>query len=102
MSSSVETKRTEERIACTHPVDLGNTKGVTRDISASGIYFETNASYAPGNRINFTVEFDSPAGKLMLKCDGEIIRVEPRGGEVGVAVKIIESVLAPVPTNHSH
>ena len=95
MGSSAEAKIREERIPCEHPVNLGNAKGVTRNISATGMYFENGASYAPGNRINFTVEFDSPGGKLLLKCDGQIVRVEPHDGEVGVAVKIIKSVMVP-------
>ena len=96
MSSALKKEtRKEERITCAYPVDLGDMKGVTRDISASGMYFETGASYAPGNRINLTVEFDSPGGKLRLKCDAEIARIEPRDGEVGVAVRLIESVMVP-------
>ncbi len=95
MISSVKANRTEERIACARPVHLGNTKGITRDISASGMYLETGASYIPGSRINFTVEFDSPGGKLMLRCTGETVRIEPRDDEIGVAVKIINSVMVP-------
>ena len=95
MNSSLKTKRKEERIPSENPVNLGNAKGLTRDISASGMYFETDASCALGNRINFTVEFDSPGGKLVLKCDGKIVRIEPRDGKIGVAVKIIKSVIVP-------
>ena len=96
MSSSLKTKRKEERIPSDLPVSLGNAEGVTHNISASGVYFVTNASYLLGNQINFTVEFDSPGGKLMLKCDGEIIRIDSReDGKIGIAVKIIESVMLP-------
>jgi len=90
-------RRKEDRINCEHPVNLGDTKGITRNISASGVYFVTNSFYMPGNLISFTVEFDSPGGKLLLKCDGQVIRIEPRDGEVGVAVKILKSVMMPGP-----
>lgn len=96
MSPSLKTKRKEERIPSELPVNLGNAEGVTHNISASGVYFVTNTSYLLGNQINFTVEFDSPGGKLMLKCDGEIIRIDPQeDGKIGVAVKIIGSVMMP-------
>jgi hypothetical protein len=42
------------------------------------------------------VELDAPGRKMMLKCRGEIVRVEPHGERVGVAVKIEESVLEAV------
>jgi len=31
----------------------------------------------------------------MLMCDGEIVRIESRDSEVGVAVKIVKTVMAP-------
>jgi len=39
---------------------------------------------------------DTPGGKMMLKCHASIVRIEPRGKRVGVAVKITESTLEPV------
>ena len=95
MESSIETKRKEERVLSEHLVNLGNMKGVTRNISASGMYFEIDASCVPGRQISFTVEFDSLGGSLLLKCNGEVVRIEPRDGKVGVAVKIIKSVMVP-------
>lgn len=91
-----EEKRREERISAALPVDLEGATGITRDVSASGICFETEASYAVGNPISFTVKLDAPGGKMMLKCRGQIVRVEPRATRVGVAVKITESTMEPV------
>ena len=88
-----EKRRGERRVLTALSVNLGNAKGVTRDVSASGIFFETDASYGLGNLISFTVEFDAPGGKLLLRCRGDIVRIEPRGTQVGVAVKIIESTM---------
>ena len=45
---------------------------------------------------SFTVELDTPGGKMRLKRQGEIVRIEPRDKRVGVAVKITESTLEPV------
>lgn len=75
------------------PVNLNEGTGITRDVSASGVFFETDVNYAAGSEISFSIELQGPAGKLMLKCKGQIVRVEERDGKVGVAAKIIESQL---------
>ncbi|OGA22818.1 MAG: hypothetical protein A3H34_04555 [Betaproteobacteria bacterium RIFCSPLOWO2_02_FULL_67_19] len=94
-SVGIKTKdhRSEERVRAALPVKLGNASGITRDVSASGIFFETDAAYAIGNSIRFAVDLDTPGGRVALKCSGEIVRLEPRDGRIGVAVHIIESRL---------
>jgi hypothetical protein len=71
-------------------VNLENGKGVSRDVSASGIYFETDAALTPGQVINFSfcLEKVYPDVRLDLKCAGTIARIDQRGGRVGVAVTI--------------
>ena len=96
MTKRNRNQRTEERVSAALPVDLGTATGITTDVSASGISFETDATYAFGNTVDLKVEFDTPGGKMLLKCRGEIVRIEPRGNRVGVAVKITESTLEAV------
>ena len=84
-------KRREERIAAVLPVRLNNAAGVTRDVSVTGIFFETDAVLAPGSSINFVVDIDTPRGKRILKCRGNIVRTETCDNRLGVAVKILES-----------
>lgn len=93
MEQKGENQRGEERVSASLPVELGAATGVTRDFSASGIFFETDATFALGNEIRFSVELDAPGGKLMLRCQGSIVRLEPRENRVGVAVKITASRL---------
>ena len=88
-----KTKKREERARVALPVDFGSGTGVTRDISASGIFFETDESYGVGSEISLSIAFDTPGGKLMMKCQGQIVRVEHRDGKVGVAAKITASML---------
>lgn len=85
--------RKEERIPVSLPVSMAQADCYTRDVSASGVFFEVNTPLNLGERIDFAIEFDNLGGKLMLKCIGEIIRVENRDGKVGVAVKIVQSVM---------
>ena len=86
----------EERVRTARPVHLDQGTGITRDVSASGVFFETDVDYAAGSEISFSIELEGPGGKMMLRCQGQIVRVEQRDGKVGVAAKIIESRLEPV------
>ena len=86
-------RRNAERVAVSLPISMANTAEVTCDICPSGVYFEANASFVLGERIEFDIEFSNLGDNLMLKCKGEIVRVENRNSKVGVAVKILESVM---------
>jgi len=89
-----ELRRAQQRVSAVLPVKVdGKAAGVTRDISPSGIFFETDLDMTDGSSIHFTLEFDNPSGKLLLECSGEIVRVEKAGGKIGVAAKIVESRL---------
>ena len=95
--ATVSVKKREERIATELPVYLDEiARGVTQNVSASGVFFETDKECIPGSEISFSIELDGVAGKMMLKCLGHIVRVEQHGGKVGVAARIIESRLEPV------
>ena len=95
----VSNKRGEERVSATFPVALGGVSGeerssaTTRDVSASGIFFETDAALSIGSTIQFSVELDMPGGKSLLKCTGSVVRTESIGSRLGFAVKITDSRL---------
>lgn len=89
-------KRLERRIAATLPVTLDAMDGaaaMTRDVSASGLFLETDAVLVPGSAINLMVELDTPSGKRILKCSGNVVRVGRLNEKIGCGVKILESCL---------
>jgi hypothetical protein len=90
-------KRRGERVTASLPVAQSKGNGLTRDIGATGIFFETEAHFEQGSTIDLIVELDAPAGRhqrrRLLKYQGEIVRVEQHGTRVGVAVKITDSIL---------
>lgn len=86
-------KRRHQRIHIALPVFLKDAMGVTRDVSASGMFFWMADACAPGALIGFEVELRRPAGKMRLKCLGDVIRTESGSARVGVAVKITESAM---------
>ena len=98
--------RVEKRVSAMLPVNLeGGAIGLSRDVSASGIFFEIDIDNAPDSLINFTLEFEGPGGGMTLKCKAQVLRVErlqdesspnlklsaTAGKRVGIAAKIIES-----------
>jgi len=87
-------KRRGQRIHTALPVILKNAEGITRDVSASGVFFWTSeCSCAPGELISFSVELKRPEGRMMLKCQGDVVRTELCNGMMGVAVKITDSAM---------
>ena len=83
------------RISKQLPIQCGNAKGVTRDVSATGIFFEADMECAAGSAISFSIELKGLANKKMLmQCQGTIVRVERGSGKMGVAVQINESQLS--------
>jgi len=84
-------KRTQQRIQIALPVFLKNATGVTRDVSATGVFFWTAIAYMTGDFIRFEVELRRPVGKMRLKCLGDVVRTEERESTIGVAVRITQS-----------
>jgi hypothetical protein len=72
------------------PVLTENSKGITRDLSHSGIFFETDGSFSPGQSIEFSfvLEHLYPDRPVCLKCKGSIVRVEKKGQRTGIATTI--------------
>jgi hypothetical protein len=67
-------------------------QGQTRDVSYRGLYFLSDAKFEPGTEIDFVLTLPqqvSPNGDVHIRCQGQIIRVEPTGnGRIGIAAKI--------------
>ena len=75
---------------------MGGIQGLTRNISATGIYFETETAGEPGSRVRFTVEVNVRGEKLKLVCEGEVVRVEHNNGMLGIAAKLVNSFFADI------
>jgi len=72
------------------PISLKSGEGITRDFNVSGIYFETDRAFSPGQCIEFSIvlKHADPDHPVRMNCVGEIVRVEESGGMIGVAAKI--------------
>jgi len=75
-------------------VVLENATGLTRDVGPWGVYFWTEGGkFNAGDRIRFAVQIAGPAGKMRLKCQGDVVRTDRLKTVLGVAVRIRESAL---------
>ena len=83
-------RRKSERIILDVPISVEDTIGTTRDISGSGIYFTSEASFQVGGVIRFSLRLEHalPNQPLRIKCQGHVVRVEDLGEQHGVAATI--------------
>lgn len=91
--ASTPSQRRFERVPTQLPVSVTGQGGVTRDVSAAGVYFEVDAELAEGAEVAFDIAIESALGPAVLKCRGRIVRTERSDGRLGVAVSFSESVL---------
>ena len=84
-------ERSEKRVRARLAVDLGRAKGMTRDVSASGAFFETDVSYKVGSRVRFAIDLATPWGPARFDCKGRIVRLEKHNHMVGVAVRFSDA-----------
>lgn len=71
-------------------MELEEGAGITRDVSLSRVFFETDQSFAPGEQINLVMVLEraSPGRPVRLQCEGRIVRVTRLDKRIGVAVAI--------------
>ncbi len=60
------------------PVEVGQAAGHTRDISISGVYFETEGTFSPETPIELTLLWEATllSTPMRIKCKGQVVRVE--------------------------
>ena len=84
----VEHGRGADRFDTALPVEINDMQGLTRNISATGIYFESQVAQEPGSPVHFTVEVSVRGEKLKLDCEGEVVRINRKEGLLGIAAKL--------------
>jgi len=77
--------RRDERFESDLKITLVQGDGVMRNVSASGVYFETHANLRPGDTLRFTLEFSGEQiGAVSAHCEAHVVRVEARGALNGI------------------
>jgi hypothetical protein len=90
METALLERRKDHRFKGKLDLEFQKGTGVTRDFSASGVYFETDQSFTLAEPIEFFLNLEhSGLGPLVrFRCLGEVVRVEPAGEKTCVAVAI--------------
>ena len=71
------------------PIELDRGSGETRNVSASGIYFVTDAVLEKGMPVSFTLRFkQASGGPFLLRGEARVVRLERLGDKVGVGAVI--------------
>jgi hypothetical protein len=85
-------RRSGDRVFVKLPLELdGGGKGLTRDVNATGVYFESDVDNAPGSEISFALEFDNLGfPKMCWKCRATVVRIEQKDGKQGIAARITD------------
>ena len=86
-------RRKNPRSPSSLPVVLENATGVLRDISLSGAFFWTHGTYRPDDPIGFAIQLETAGRLLMWKCEGNVVRIEQHGPDVGVGVRITRTAM---------
>lgn len=76
-------------------VDVEGVTARTRNISATGVYFETDADLPLGSLLNLNVQFTQGGRKHWLACEGTVVRVTHADGNHGVAASLLTSFFSP-------
>jgi len=90
-------RRTEPRETVELAVRLqGGEQGVTRDVSSSGLYLETDRRQNLGDVIELEIDLDTDWGQLAFQARGEVVRLQTGTPRSGVGVRIVDSRLMPL------
>ncbi|MEN8259424.1 MAG: PilZ domain-containing protein [Pseudomonadota bacterium] len=81
--------RHEERYNLQLLVEFDQGEGVTRDVSASGVYFTTDQALETGTKIRFFLVTEGEEFNRIY-CEGKVMRAEPCDEHWGIAVRNTE------------
>ena len=87
MAGQVE-RRQAFRFSTALPVELEQGAGITRNISTSGVFIETNQVFRSGALIHLTLLLESMCSGIptRLHCRGKIVRAERYEEKPGIGV----------------
>lgn len=71
--------------------------GLTRDFSTCGLYFFTDQQVSLGETLEVVMllEHQTMGQRVRLRCLADVVRVEPEGQRLGVAVALTKHLVEP-------
>ncbi len=99
-----KTPRLDIHIPVSIELQRGAVFGVTRDLSAGGIYFYIDQDLAEGSRIDFIVTFPpelTMAKSLRVRCTSQVLRTDSTPNGYGIAAQIQRFEFLPPTASYS-
>jgi hypothetical protein len=82
--------RSAERFSLTYEVEFENGTGFTRNISKTGVYFETSSFHNVGSIVQFSIQLHKLNKEInRLRCHGRVIRTDQNAHQWGIAVNYL-------------
>ena len=70
-------------------VDVAGGKAQAHNISATGVYFETEIDMPLGALVNLNVQFTHGGRKHWIACEGRVVRVTDANGQHGIGAQLV-------------
>lgn len=83
-----DNRRRAERFGVEMPVSVDGRAGTTQDLSSSGLSFVSEQPYEPGAHVEVVIEYLLDGHQYPLRCDAEVVRVEPCEGGYRVGARL--------------
>lgn len=87
--------RVADRFDAQLPMHLVGVSGRSRNISASGVFFEAEVDLPVGSLVNVTVPYVRGGRQHWLTCEAEIVRVTVEGEHHGIGARLLTPFFAP-------
>ena len=88
-------QRVAERFGAGLPYTLDGREGQTRDLSATGLSFDSDMTYALGTIVNLTLRYGLDGHNFPMPCQVEVVRVEPNSKRFIIAARFCRPFFAP-------
>jgi hypothetical protein len=75
-------------------VDVAGRKAEAHNISATGVYFETDVEMPLGALVNLNVQFTHGGRKHWIACEGRVVRVTDANGQHGIGAQLVTPFFA--------
>jgi hypothetical protein len=82
-------KRKAARFGVQMPVQVEGRPSVTHDLSATGLCFESERAYAPGEQLDLVIEYLLDGHNYPLKCRAEVTRCDAQGTGFAVGARLL-------------
>ena len=82
-------QRAAQRFGVALRLTIEGDEGATHDLSATGLYFQSDRSYEVGASMELVLEFPGAGRTHPLTCEAQVVRVTPAGDGFNIAVRLL-------------